>query len=536
MVYSSQRKRYGGTWWCCIAILCLPFTVVIAQTGSGSASIAIDPTDLPSTTTPEPLTLTPQPLTPETPTPQPLTPEPSTPETTSPATTSPATSSPTPTSPTPTSPTPTSPTPTTNTPTITPSPPAATTRTPGNNSTSAPDPATSSSTSSSGSDANNTSKSSSSLGLAEIIGIAVGCVVLMVLLIVFFIVQRRRHKNQSSEVDDIFELPIASKNAQLLDPDDMENRDTSRSTGGSMPERSQYRVTLSEDPVILASRISTDGIELGAIIGRGAFGEVCRGRYRGQDVAIKALVQERRKDMEYIEAFLSEVKLMATMEHPNIVLFIGVAWESLSDLCCVIEFLPGGDLRTLLKEYHASGMPQGMDASKLQIAYGVAHALTYLHSLEPVVLHRDLKSRNILLTESLTAKITDFGASRIRSDATMTSNVGSSLWMAPEVMMGERYDEKADIFSLGVVISELDTQELPYSHAKEGNSRTGHPLSDTAVLQMVSMGKLRVHLSPAMHPEMVQYVHRCVSLDPHERPAAAEVLYYFQVMTRNRQY
>ncbi|KAI9990296.1 hypothetical protein PInf_021106 [Phytophthora infestans] len=179
-----------------------------------------------------------------------------------------------------------------------------------------------------------------------------------------------------------------------------------------MPEVRQYRVALSDDPVILASRVSTDGIELGAIIGRGAFGEVYRGRYRGQDVAVKTLVPEKRKDMEYIEALLSEVKLMATMEHPNIVQFIGVAWESLSDLYCLIEFMAGGDLRTLLKEYHASGIPQGMDASKTQIAYGVAHALTYLHSLEPVVLHRDLKSRNILLTESLSAKITDFGASR----------------------------------------------------------------------------------------------------------------------------
>ncbi|EEY63653.1 protein kinase, putative [Phytophthora infestans T30-4] len=506
----------------------------MAQTGSGSASVTIDPTDLPSTPTPEPLTPeTPQPVTPVTPTPQPLTPEPSNTETTPPATTSPATtSSPTPTSVTPSPPTATTNTPTTNTPTTTPSPPEATTQTP----TSAPDPAASSSASSSGSDVNNSTKSSSSLGLAEIIGIAIGCGVLMVLLIVFFIVQRRRHRNRTSEVDDIFQLPIVSKSTRLLDPADMEHRDTSRSTGGSMPEVRQYRVALSDDPVILASRVSTDGIELGAIIGRGAFGEVYRGRYRGQDVAVKTLVPEKRKDMEYIEALLSEVKLMATMEHPNIVQFIGVAWESLSDLYCLIEFMAGGDLRTLLKEYHASGIPQGMDASKTQIAYGVAHALTYLHSLEPVVLHRDLKSRNILLTESLSAKITDFGASRARSDATMTSNVGSSLWMAPEVMMGERYDEKADIFSLGVVISELDTQELPYAHAKEGNSRTGYPLSDTAVLQMVSMGKLRVHLSPAMHPDMVQSVYRCVSVDPQERPTAAEVLYYFQVMTRNRQF
>ncbi|KAG2787078.1 hypothetical protein PC129_g9880 [Phytophthora cactorum] len=111
-----------------------------------------------------------------------------------------------------------------------------------------------------------------------------------------------------------------------------------------------------------------------------------------------------------------------------------------------------------------------MDASKMQITYQVAYALTYLHSLDPVVLHRDLKSRNILLTESLDAKLTDFGASRIRSDATMTAGVGSSLWMAPEVTMGKRYGKKADVFSTSVdckphsmtVLHRINLTDAPY--------------------------------------------------------------------------
>ncbi|OWZ02180.1 TKL protein kinase [Phytophthora megakarya] len=291
-----------------------------------------------------------------------------------------------------------------------------------------------------------------------------------------------------------------------------------------------------EHPVILASRIPIDHIELGDIISRGAFGVVFEGRYRDQDVAIKTLLPEKRKDMAHIQAFLSEVKLMATMEHPNIVQFVGVAWESLSDLYCVTEFMAGGDLRTLLKNYLDNDIQQGMNMTKMQIAYDVAHALTYLHSLQPVVLHRDLKSRNILLTESLNAKLTDFGTSRVRSDGSMTSNVGSSLWMAPEVMLGRRYNEKADVFSLGVVISELDTHELPYSHAKESNNKNGRPLPDTAMLQMVSMGKLTVRFSPLMHEDMGHFIERCVNVTPHERPTAAEVLYFLQMAIRNQQY
>ncbi|KAH7470456.1 putative serine/threonine-protein kinase/receptor R831 [Phytophthora ramorum] len=392
------------------------------------------------------------------------------------------------------------------------------------------------------------SKASKSMGVGAIVGIIVAAVVFMLMLFAFFIAQRRHNKHQPSDAssEDFLESPVVGKQVRLLElgqsPADTEYQEitrttaNSRSTGSSMPDGRRHRGTLWEDPVILASRIPIDRIELGAVISRGGFGVVYRGRYRDQDVAIKTLLPEKRKDLAHIQAFLSEVRLVATMEHPHIVQFIGVAWESLSDLFCVTEFMSGGDLRSLLKDYLANGVPQGMDAGKTQIAYQVAYALTYLHSLEPVVLHRDLKSRNILLTERLDAKITDFGASRIRSDATMTAGVGSSLWMAPEVMMGQRYGEKADVFSLGVVISELDTHELPYSHAKESNSNSGRPLPDTAVLQMVSMGKLRVRFSSFMDADMARFVCSCVSVEPEQRPTAAEVLYYLQVATRNRQY
>ncbi|ETI40345.1 TKL protein kinase [Phytophthora nicotianae P1569] len=390
---------------------------------------------------------------------------------------------------------------------------------------------------------NNTSTSSGSLGLGAVIGTIIGALVLPLALTVLLIT-RRRQKNQSND-ESSNALAEIEKQMQLLDREqsqiDTEYDESTRTLGysqvsGPLSGSRRYRGTLWEHPVIVASRIPIEHIELGETISRGAFGLVYRGRFRDQTVAIKTLLPEKRKDMGHIRVFLSEVKLMATMEHPNIVRFIGVAWESLSELYCVSEFMSGGDLRSLLQNYLATGAPQGMNPSKIQIAYDVSYALTYLHSLEPVVLHRDLKSRNILLTESLTAKITDFGTSRIRSDGSMTSNVGSSLWMAPEVMMGRRYDEKADVFSLGVVISELDTHELPYSHVKSSNNKKGHPLPDTAVLQMVSMGKLHVRFSPFMDQDIRHFVERCVNVSPCERPTAAEVLYYLQVLIRDRLY
>jgi Cys-rich protein (TIGR01571 family) len=282
--------------------------------------------------------------------------------------------------------------------------------------------------------------------------------------------------------------------------------------------------SLWEDPVIIAARIPYDGIQLQQCVSRGGNGEVYRAIYRNEYVAVKMLLAATRKDLTQINAFLSEIKLAATLEHPNIVQFIGVSWESLSSLYAVFEFMEGGDLRSLLTQYKLQNQPNGLDATKLRIAMEVAHALTYMHSLSPMVLHRDLKSRNILLSGRLEAKLTDFGASKIRLDRTLTAGVGTSLWMAPEVVMGERYDEKADVFSFGAVLSELDTHELPYEKARH-NREDDQPLPDLAVMQLVLLGKLRMEFTASLAPEVRALAESCVNVDPKQRPTAAEVAY-----------
>ncbi|TMW66838.1 hypothetical protein Poli38472_011954 [Pythium oligandrum] len=290
---------------------------------------------------------------------------------------------------------------------------------------------------------------------------------------------------------------------------------------------------LIEDPEILAMRLPMEKIVLETRIARGAYGEVYRGMYKDEVVAIKRLLPERRKDMRQIDSFLGEAKLMATMEHEHIVRFVGVAWDSLAEACVVTEFMEGGDLRSMLTRFETTERRvQGFDHDKIKIAMHIAHALTYLHSLRPIVLHRDLKSKNILLNAEFDAKLTDFGVSREIADMTMTAGVGSSLWMAPEVMLSENYNEKADIFSFGVVLSELDTHRMPYSHAGERNGGNRR-LPEPAILQMVSLGRLSVEFSPSADPEMVALGKACVSLEPSERPTAAEALHRIHQIWRN---
>ncbi|KAL3669708.1 hypothetical protein V7S43_005089 [Phytophthora oleae] len=191
-----------------------------------------------------------------------------------------------------------------------------------------------------------------------------------------------------------------------------------------------------------------------------------------------------RSNLKHVSDFLAEAKMTATMDHPHAVTFLGVAWESLSDICVILEFMDGGDVRSPLSKYETSKHPVGFDHQKVTIAMHVCQALTYLHSLAPPVIHRDLKSRNILLNKAMVAKLTDFGISREHLDQTMTANRGTCLWMAPEVMLGERYDVKADLFSFGVVLSELDVHTLPYTHEKKRILDSGgRALADATLFQ-----------------------------------------------------
>ncbi|EGZ26971.1 hypothetical protein PHYSODRAFT_476596 [Phytophthora sojae] len=353
------------------------------------------------------------------------------------------------------------------------------------------------------------SSSGSSVGL--IAGIVGGIVALVLIVAGLFFYCRHRSTRKN------------------LDGDSNSRTSSTKGDSNSLEGAALGQSGLWNDDVITAKRIARREIQVKNLISRGAFGEVYEGVFNDKRVAVKMLSPEIRGRIRYVNNFLAEAKLTASMEHPHVVHFIGVAWDTLSDLCVVMEFMEGGDLRSLLSEYEQSGHPVGIDREKATIALHVCHALTYLHSLAPPIIHRDLKSRNILLTHDLKAKVTDFGISREKLDQTMTAGVGTSLWMAPEVMLGERYDDKADIFSFGVVLSELDLHTLPYAQAKDKNrDSNGHRFPDALLLQQVAMGKLRVEFSEGSPRSLVEVGVACVSVDPRLRPTAAEALYKLQ--------
>ncbi|RLN14838.1 hypothetical protein BBJ28_00024094 [Nothophytophthora sp. Chile5] len=280
---------------------------------------------------------------------------------------------------------------------------------------------------------------------------------------------------------------------------------------------------LQTDETIASIRILRNQVHIQQLVSRGSFGEVYSGFFNGQHVAVKLLLPETHANIQEVNKFLMEVKVSATIDHPRIVMSIGVAWSSLSDLCVVNEYMEGGDLRTLLDNYKATNHPVGFQREKATIAMHVCHALAYMHSLSPPVLHGDLKSRKVLLNREMEAKVTGFGSS--------TSDVGSSLWMAPEVIRGGQYDAKADVFSFGVILSELDLHTLPYAQARELiRDSYGRRMQDSAILQKVAMGSLRVNFSETGPQAMMELGRACVSVNPRKRPTASEALYQLQTI------
>ena len=147
---------------------------------------------------------------------------------------------------------------------------------------------------------------------------------------------------------------------------------------------------------------------------------------------------------------------MESLRHPNIVMFMG-ACTKFPNLAIVLEYCSNKSLWSVLQN---KSVPLSWEDRK-RLSLEIARGMNYLHSSSTPIIHRDLKSLNILIDESFKAKIGDFGWTRLKGDR-MTKKIGTFQWMAPEVITGDRYSEKADVFSYGIILWEIASREPPY--------------------------------------------------------------------------
>ncbi|EQC39506.1 TKL/DRK protein kinase, variant [Saprolegnia diclina VS20] len=223
---------------------------------------------------------------------------------------------------------------------------------------------------------------------------------------------------------------------------------------------------------------------------------------------------EKRK-LKVIQAFIDEIKLMARLDSPYIVRFYGAIYSHPSRIRCVMEYMDSGDLKDFLKVHPRAHVNW---AWKLEIALCIAKGLVYLHELP--VIHRDLKSRNILMDSHMGSKLSDFGVSREETTETMTRGVGTYRWMAPEVLKDGHYSVAADIFSFGVILTELDTHQIPYLDKRDAK---GKMLSDANLIAQVLRGTMKPSFSSDCPPWVRVLALQCMSNDPSMRPTASDL-------------
>ncbi|KDO28960.1 TKL protein kinase [Saprolegnia parasitica CBS 223.65] len=301
------------------------------------------------------------------------------------------------------------------------------------------------------------------------------------------------------------------------------------------------------DPNFQRFRIDHKEIVMQQTIASGGFGVVYLARYHSMDVAVKRMLPSAVEgNSDGVRDFMDEIRLCAQLDHPHIVRFIGVSWSTLKDLSAVLEFMPNGDLATLVRAKDDDDSQRSSAAlklvwpaqtsvktySKVQVLSDVIAGLSYLHELH--VIHRDLKAKNVLLGAQFEAKLSDFGTSRqVVMDATMTAEIGTIAWIAPEILKGDRYSESADMYSFGVLLSEVDTGESPYGNAVSTN---GTALPKPVIAMMVIEGELRPSFTDECPPEVLSIAQRCLDNDPRQRPSALDVGRLLTMMLRSQTY
>eukprot|EP01113_Clastostelium_recurvatum_P000736 TRINITY_DN10330_c0_g1_i1.p1 TRINITY_DN10330_c0_g1~~TRINITY_DN10330_c0_g1_i1.p1 ORF type:complete len:530 (-),score=138.01 TRINITY_DN10330_c0_g1_i1:100-1689(-) len=201
------------------------------------------------------------------------------------------------------------------------------------------------------------------------------------------------------------------------------------------------------------------------VLGDGSFGSVYKGRCRQKDVAVKVLF--RQLEEKTLRDFRKEVAIMSKIFHPNIVLFLGACTSVPGKLQICTELMKS-NLETIL-------MDQSLKftvLARMKMARDAALGILWLHSSNPVCIHRDLKTSNLLVDSNLTVKVCDFGLSQITKKGQSLHDgregaKGTPLWMAPEVLLGRTFNEKADVYSFGLVLWQMVTRKELFTEYTE---------------------------------------------------------------------
>ncbi|CAD6991815.1 unnamed protein product [Ceratitis capitata] len=241
-------------------------------------------------------------------------------------------------------------------------------------------------------------------------------------------------------------------------------------------------------------------LQLRESIGKGEFGDVMLGILRSEKVAVKML-----KDEGAVQKFLAEASVMTTLEHENLVKFIGLVFTS-KHIYLVTEYMSKGSLVDYLR---SRGRQHITKKDQINFAYDTASGMEYLEAKK--VVHRDLAARNVLISEDCVAKVSDFGLAR---EECYNLDVGKLpiKWTAPEALKNGRFSNKSDMWSFGILLWEI------YSFGRVPYPRI--PLND--VVKHVEVG-YKMEAPEGCPAEIYEMMRQAWDLNPSKRPTFAEL-------------
>ena len=259
----------------------------------------------------------------------------------------------------------------------------------------------------------------------------------------------------------------------------------------------------------MSTTIDINELKVGEPLGQGAYGAVFEAKWKKRKVAVKVCLGNLLKNLS------RELEVLTFLPpHSHVITFYGVTLSSDAVSTYIVsEYAPNGSLYDYLYVKEMKPSPDQSLGWAQQIASGMQH----LHNNK--VIHRDLKSGNILLASGLLAKVCDFGTARTLPKTAMTTQKGTYRWMAPEIVQGvqSRINKMCDVFSYGMVLYEIFAHKIPYDDLPTD------PLVGIAVLQ----GK-----RPPVPATLPQFLHpllkACWKEEPNQRPQFEAIIMAIQ--------
>ncbi|XP_015088302.1 probable LRR receptor-like serine/threonine-protein kinase At1g06840 isoform X1 [Solanum pennellii] len=271
---------------------------------------------------------------------------------------------------------------------------------------------------------------------------------------------------------------------------------------------------------------ATNNFDTSTQVGEGGYGSVFRGILA--DKTIVAIKRAKVGSLQGQKEFLTEIELLSRLHHRNLVVLLGYCDEE-GEQMLIYEFMPNGTLRDWLSAKCKKNLKFG---ARLGIALGASKGILYLHTeADPPIFHRDIKASNILLDSKLTAKVADFGLSRlapVQDDEGLLPNHVSTMvkgtpgYLDPEYFLTRKMTDKSDVYSLGVVFLEILTGMHPISHGKNivREVKIAHKSGVMFSIMDKSMGSYPSECAE----RLVELALKCCQDKPEDRPSMLEVV------------